>query len=124
MLDGPLLGEKEVNTLFFLEAEERCYKCASCSAPLKESGTRTSSPFKKQHLLQHPSNLAESVEEQWKALKGSIMTSADEYIRHARKKQPDWLIDATDVLTLLLDNKAKARQRYLQLQSASAKHEF
>jgi len=39
-----------------------------------------------QHLLQHPSNLEESV---WKALKDSIMTSADECIGRARKKQPD-----------------------------------
>jgi len=29
-----------------------------------------------------------------------------------------------DVLTPLLDNKAKARQKYLQLQSASTKPEF
>jgi len=64
------------------------------------------------------------VEQQWKALKDSIMTSADECIGHVRKKQPDWFIDATDLLTPLLDNKAKARQKYLQLQSASAKREF
>ena len=52
------------------------------------------------------------------------MTSADECIGRARKKKLDWLIDATDVLIPLLDNKAKARQKYLQLQSASAKREF
>ena len=48
--------------------------------------------------------------EQWKALKDSIMKSADECIR---KKQPDRFIDAADVFRSLLDNKAKARQRYL-----------
>ena len=74
-----------------------------------------------QHLLQHPSNLEESVEKQWKALKDSIMISADECNGHARKKQ---FINATDVLTPLLDNKAKAHQKYLQLQSASARREF
>ena len=42
----------------------------------------------------------------------------------ARKKQPDWFTDAIDKLTPLLDDKAKARQRYLQLQSSSAKREF
>jgi len=77
-----------------------------------------------QHLLQHPSNLEESVEQQWKALKDGIMTSADECIGHTRKKQLEWFIDVTDVLTLLLDNKAKAHQKYLQLQSASARREF
>ena len=80
--------------------------------------------FLEQHLLQHPSNLEESVEQQCKALKDSIMTSADECIGCARKKQPDWFIDATDVLTPLLDNKANACQKYLQFQSASAKREF
>ena len=59
------------------------------------------------------------MEEQWKVLKDSIMTS-NECIGRARRKQPDWFIDATDVLTPLLNNKAKARQTYLQLQSASA----
>ena len=42
----------------------------------------------------------------------------------AREKQPDWFIDATDILTPLLDDKARTRQRYLQLQSSSAKREF
>ena len=35
-----------------------------------------------------------------------------------------WFIDATDILRPLLDDKARARQRYLQLQSSSAKREF
>ena len=48
------------------------------------------------------------MEQQWEALKDSIVTSADEFIGRARKKQLDWFIDATDVLTPLLDNKAKA----------------
>ena len=77
-----------------------------------------------QHLLQHPSNLEESVEQQWRALKDSIMTSADECIGRARKKQPDWFINATDVLTPLLNSKAKACQKYLQLQSTSAKRKI
>jgi len=77
-----------------------------------------------QHLLQHPCNTEESAEEQWRALKDSIVTSADESFGRARKKQPDWFIDATDVLAPLMDNKARARQRYLQLQSSSAKSEF
>jgi len=68
--------------------------------------------------------MEESVEEQWRALKDSIVTSADESIGCARKKQPDWFIDATDVLAPLMDNKTKARQRHLQLQSSSAKREF
>ena len=43
---------------------------------------------------------------------------------YAKKKQPDWFIDATDILRPLLDDKARARQRYLQLQNSSAKREF
>ena len=35
------------------------------------------------------------------------MTSAEEVIGHARKKQPDWFSDATDILTPLLDDKAR-----------------
>ena len=44
------------------------------------------------------------------------MTFANEYIGRAGKKQPDWFVDVTNVLTPLLDRKAKALQRYLQLQ--------
>ena len=77
-----------------------------------------------EHLLQHPCDLEESVEEQWQALKDGIMTTADASVGHARKKQPDWFIDATDILTPLLDDKAKARQKYLQVQSSSARSEF
>ena len=40
------------------------------------------------------------------------MIFADEYIGRARKKQPDWFIDAADVLTPFLYNKAKTRQKY------------
>ena len=36
------------------------------------------------------------------------MTSAEEAIGRAMKKQPDWFIDATDVLAPLLDDKARA----------------
>jgi len=39
-----------------------------------------------QHLFQDPCNMEESVEEWWKALQDSIMTSADECIWHAGKK--------------------------------------
>ena len=45
-------------------------------------------------------------------------------VGYAKKKQPDWFIDATDILRPLLDDKARARQRYLQLQNSSAKREF
>lgn len=44
-------------------------------------------------------------------LRDCIMTSAEEIIGRARKKQPDWFIDATDILAPLLDNKARAHQR-------------
>ena len=77
-----------------------------------------------QHLLQHQYNKDQSVEEQWQTLKECIMTSADAAVGRAKKKQPDWFIDATDILTPLLDDKARARQRYLQLQSSSAKRKF
>ena len=57
-------------------------------------------------------------------LKNCIMTSDGEAIGRVRKKQPDWFIDATDVLAPLLDDKAKAHQRYLQSLSSSAKKAF
>ena len=65
-------------------------------------------------------NAESSVKEQWKIIKECILTSAEVAVRYA-KKQPDWFIDATDILRPL---KARACQRYLQLQNFSAKHEF
>ena len=67
-----------------------------------------------QHLSQLQRNAEGSVEEQWQTLKDSIMTSAEETVGCARKKLPDWFIDATDVLAPLLDDKIRACQRYLQ----------
>ena len=74
-----------------------------------------------QCLLQHHLNAELSVEEQWRIIKERILSSA---VGYAKKKQPDWFIDATDILRPLLDDKARARYRYLQLQNSSAKCEF
>ena len=52
------------------------------------------------------------------------MTSAEEVIGHARKKQPDWFSDATDIHTPLLDDKARIRQRYLLSLCPAAKKVF
>ena len=52
------------------------------------------------------------------------MTFAEEVIGCAKKKQPDWFIDATDVLASLLDDKARARQRYLWSLCSTAKKAF
>ena len=52
-------------------------------------------------------NLEESVEGQWQAFKDGIMTSTDASVGCARKKQPDWLVDAADILMPLMDGKAK-----------------
>ena len=58
------------------------------------------------HHLSRCQHTAEgSVEEQWQVLKDCIMTSAEEAIGHGWKKQPDWFVDAADVLESLLDDK-------------------
>ena len=44
------------------------------------------------------------MEEQWQAIKGSIMTSADASVGRARKKHPVWFTATTDELTTLLDD--------------------
>ena len=49
------------------------------------------------------------------------MTSAEEVIGCARKKQPGWLIDATDVLAPLLDDEARTCQKYLRSLCSTAK---
>ena len=77
-----------------------------------------------QCLLQHHLNTGSSVEEQYRIIKECILSSAEVAVGYAKKKQPDWFIDATDILRPLLHDKARARQRYLQLQSSFAKREF
>ena len=103
--------------------------CASGSSLLKQSGSssqevrdRYQQSFE-QCLLQHHLNTESSVKDQWK-IKECILTSAEVAVGYAKKKQPNWFTDATDILRPLLDDKARARQRYLQLQNSSAKHEF
>ena len=76
-----------------------------------------------QCFLQHQLNAESSVEDQWKIIKECVLASAEVAVGYA-KKQPDWLIDATDILRPLLDDKAGACQRYFQLQNSSAKREF
>ena len=77
-----------------------------------------------QRLSQVRHNAEGSAEEQWQTLKDCIMTSAEEAVGCARKKQSDWFIDATDVLAPLLDDKIRAHQRYLLSQCSSTKKEF
>ena len=76
-----------------------------------------------QCLLQDQLIAESSVKEQWKIIKECILASAEVAVGYA-KKQPDWFIDATDMLRPLLDDKARARQWYLQLQNSFAKLEF
>ena len=62
-----LVKGKLMLCLVFLGTEEQCHKCASCSALLRSQGVRDRyQQFLKQRLLQHPSNLEESVAEKWK----------------------------------------------------------
>ena len=65
-----------------------------------------------------------STGENWNILKHCIMESAEKCVECARRKQPDWFVNATDVVIPLLDAKEKAHCRYLQTQHSSAKKEF
>ena len=77
-----------------------------------------------ENISEQPHDSDQSVEHNWMALKDCIVSAGEAVVGHGRKKQPDWFLDAADTLQLLLDEKYAALDRFLQVNSMSAKKEF
>ena len=67
-----------------------------------------------QCLLQHNSNTEPVISGRYPEC---MMICAEVAVGYAKKKQPNWFIDATNELMPLLDEKARTHQRYLQFSS-------
>ena len=77
-----------------------------------------------QLLLQHPHCVNDQTEDNWERLKSSIVEAAEECLGRARKKQPDWFLDAVETLMPLVDAKRSAHCRFLREHTTSSKKEF
>ena len=98
-MDRSLFGERKVNVRF-LQNEGK--QCATCVIPSKKSVNKGQIPaVLEQYLSQLQCDAGGSVEDQWWILRYCIMTSAEEVTGRVKKKQPDWFINATEVLACL-----------------------
>lgn len=111
-MDRSLFGERKVNVRFpRMQSNHVTYVPLAVHLLRSHKVRNKYQQSFEQHLSQFQCDAEGSVEDQWGILRDCIMTSAEEIIRRARKKQPDWFIDATDILAPLLDNKARAHQK-------------
>ena len=60
----------------------------------------------------------------WERLKKCILEAAEDCLGWARKRHPDWFLDATDVLMPLVATKRRAHCRFLHDHNTSSKKEF
>ena len=77
-----------------------------------------------QLLLQHPHCVGDQPEDNWGRLKMCIVESAEECLGRARKRQPDWFLDAIDTVMLLVTAKRRAYCRFLHAHTTSSKKEL
>ena len=77
-----------------------------------------------QLLLQHPHCVDDQPEDNWERLKKCIVEAAEDCLGRARKRQPDWFLDATDTLMPLVATKRRAHCKFLHDHNTSSKKEF
>ena len=77
-----------------------------------------------QRLMQHPHSEGGLLEDNWEQLKQCILESAEECVGRAKKKQPDWFLDAASTLMPLVTSKHRAYNKFLQTPTTETKKEF
>ena len=68
--------------------------------------------------------MGDQPEDNWGRLKRCTVESAEECLGRARKRQPDWFLDAIDTLMPLVTVKRRAYCRFLHAHTTSSKKKF
>ena len=75
-------------------------------------------------LGDHPHVLECPAQQNWNTLKCCIVSAAEAVLGRGKKRQPDWFIQAADMLQPLLQAKQRAHNKMLHTNSTTNKREF
>ena len=75
-------------------------------------------------LLETPHDNECTADQNWKILKDCILKTGEETVGQARKTQPDWFLESSEVLHLLIEAKNRAHNHMLKSNSITSQKEF